>query len=455
MKRDTLDYLKTWAGRISRKPLVIRGARQVGKSTLVRMLAAEVFDGLLEINLEIDAEVASLFDSQDPRLILELLEARYGQTIDPGRTLLFLDEIQAAPELLSSLRYFFEKLPELHVVAAGSLLDFALEDHSFSMPVGRIEYLHLGPMTFEEFLIALGKEKLRDYVRGYSPESLVPAAIHGELLRLLRRFLVIGGMPASIEAYVRSGEVKESAAVAQSILSTYRDDFSKYGHRVDRQRLEKVFTRIPRLVGNKFKYSHVDREERSRELRRALHLLCLARVAHRVHHTAANGIPIGAEADDRWFKVLAMDVGLMCKSCGLTSLDLESSDDLLLVNAGAVCEQFVGQHLVHSGEPYDEPEAYCWMRQKRHSNAEVDYVLSIGPTVVPVEVKAGKTGTLKSLHMFLREKDRSFGLRFNTDTPSFLETRTCLADGGNRPFRLLSLPLYMVGQTRRLCRECL
>jgi uncharacterized protein len=181
----------------------------------------------------------------------------------------------------------------------------------------------------------------------------------------------------------------------------------------------------------------------------------MARVAHRVRHSAANGVPLGAEADDRSFKVLFLDVGLLSRSCGLTALDVEGVEDPMPINAGAVCEQYVGQHLLHAGEPYEEPALHCWIRQKRGSSAEVDYVISLGETVVPVEVKAGKTGTLKSMHLFLREKGRDFGLRFNADFPSLLEAETSLADGRNRPFRLLSLPLYMAGQARRLCREAI
>ena len=262
-------------------------------------------------------------------------------------------------------------------------------------------------------------------------------------------------MPASVEAFVRSGSHRESEAVRQGILSTFRDDFAKYGQRADRGRLARVFEKIPLLVGSKLMYSRVDREERSRELGRALEMLCKARVAYRVLHTAANGVPLGAEADDRDFKVLFMDVGLLARSCGLSVLDVERAEDLMMVNAGAVCEQFVGQHLLHAGEPYEEPDLHCWIRQKKGSSAEVDYVISVGEKVVPVEVKAGKTGALKSLQLFLREKKRDFGLRFNADVPSLLEAETSLADGGNKPFRLLSLPLYMAGQARRLCREAL
>ena len=455
MYRFALDYVKDWKKRASRKPLVMRGARQVGKSHLARMLATQDFGDILEIDLEADPAAASLFASKDPKTILPLLETRYNRAVKAGSTLLFLDEIQAVPELLACLRYFYEKMPTLHVIAAGSLLDFALAEHDISVPVGRIEYLHLGPMSFEEFLIADGQEKLCEFLGNLSVGENVPEAIHGALMRMVRQFLVVGGMPASVEAFVRSHNHRESDLLRQGLLSTYRDDFAKYGKRVDRRRLEMLFEKIPLMAGAKFMYSRVGREERSRDLSRALELLCLARVAHRIRHTAANGIPLGAEADDRNFKVLFMDVGLLCRSCGLSVLDAENAEDVLMINAGAVCEQFIGQHLLYSGEFYEEPRLYCWMRQKKQSSAEVDYVVAVGEHVIPVEVKAGKTGTLKSLQLFLREKRRDFGLRFNADVPSLLRADTSLADGGTKAFQLLSLPLYAVCQARRLCREAL
>ncbi len=455
MHRFALEYLKEWKNRASRKPLVMRGARQVGKSYLVRMLAAQAFDALLEINFETETEAASLFASKNPVEIAALLEARYGVPLNPGRTLLFLDEIQAAPAILPCLRYFHERMPQLHVIAAGSLLDFALKEGQFSVPVGRIEYLHLGPMSFEEYLLGAGRESLRDFLCTLSVGTPVPDAIHTELMRLVRQYLVVGGMPASIEAFVRSGSHRESEATRQSIISTYRDDFAKYGTRAERERMERLFLAIPRMVGNKFMYSRVDREERSRALSVALHRLCMARVAHRVRHSAGNGVPLGAEADDRTFKVLGMDVGLLCRSCGLSAPDIEASENIMAINAGAVCEQFIGQHLIHAGEWYDEPELYCWMRERKHANAEVDYLMSLGERVVPIEVKAGKTGTLKSLHVFLREKQRDFGLRFNADEPSLLTAEARVPEGDTTSFRLLSLPLYAVGQARRLCREAL
>jgi uncharacterized protein len=455
MYRTALAYLSDWTKRSSRKPLIIRGARQVGKSYLVRMLSDAHFDNLLEINLETDTSAPELFVSKDPDTIVNLLEARYGQVIFPGKTLLFLDEIQTTPELFAGLRYFHEKMPELHVITAGSLLDFMLADHNFSMPVGRIEYLYLGPMTFEEFLLAAGRESLLDTLRAFSFPGDISQPIHDELMRLTRQFSLVGGMPAAVEAFLDSGNFLESAAVQQSILTTYRDDFNKYTRKVDQHRIEKVFKKIPMLIGSKFIYSRVDKEDRSRELSRAFDLLCRAWVAHRVRHSSANGVPLDAEASDRVFKVLFMDVGLMCRALGLHLADIEIVDDLMLVNSGVVCEQLIGQHLLFGGEVFVEPSLHCWIRQKSQSNAEVDYVIALGDKIIPVEVKSGKTGRLKSLHVFLGRKKRHFAVRFNSDLPSLLNAETSIAGEEKRPFHLMSLPLYMVTQAKRLCREYL
>lgn len=452
MYRCEIDYLLEWKGRISRKPLVIRGARQVGKSFLVRMFSKQAFTNLLEVNLERHPEIRSVFNTKSPKAIVANLEARFDIPVHPGKTLLFLDEIQAAPEVLVVLRYFYEEMPDLHVICAGSLLEFVLEEHRFSMPVGRIEYLHMGPMSFEEYLLAMKRDRLRQWLCEYTIGSTVPEALHHELLRLLRQYMLVGGMPASVSAFATTESYRECEFVQQAIVATYRDDFSKYALKVKHARVEKVFSGISRLVGRKFMYSQIDREERARDLSEALHLLCLARVAHRVRHTAANGIPLAAEADDRHFKVFLLDVGLLGRSLGLGVADLEAPENLLLVNQGGLCEQFVAQHLAFQGTSYEPPELHYWERRKASSNAEVDFVIAVGPDIVPVEVKAGTTGTLKSMHLFIREKKREFGLRFNTDMPSFGRVHTSLAMGPQVEFDLLSLPLYLVGQTQRLCR---
>ncbi len=451
MYRHQIEDLERWRDRARRKPLVVRGARQVGKTTLVRLFAQQRFDGIAEINFERDPELAGLFSSSDPATTLERLELQLDIEIKPERTLLFLDEIQAAPEVLANLRYFYEELPSLHVIAAGSLLEIALDQPAFSVPVGRIEYLYLGPMQFEEFLLAAGKARLVELLNGYKLGNEIPTAIHEQLMTWLRKFLIVGGMPDAVRAFIESDSHQESEAVKHSVLSTFRDDFGKYGPRVDTTRLRKVFERLPFAVGDKFKYVNIDRGERAKDLAAALHLLSLARVAYRVRHTAGNGVPLGAESDERKFKTLFLDVGLMATASGLTLLDLEYAQDVMLINRGALCEQLVGQHLLYSVPSWEEPHLFYWAREKRGSSAEVDYVISQGREVIPVEVKAGKTGTLKSLHLFLREKGRRLGVRLSSAPPSVLEATTSLSDGDNVSFQLVSLPLYMVGQMRRLC----
>jgi hypothetical protein len=453
MYRDANQFLCEWKDRPDRKPLVIRGARQVGKSTLVRIFADAHFENLVEINFEQDRDAVSSFDASSPEKTVSLLESIQQVSIIPGRTLLFLDEIQAAPEVFARLRYFQEQMPQLHVVAAGSLLEFILEDHQFSMPVGRIEYLHLGPMNFEEFLLATGKDKRLEALRNFSFADSSFAPLHPRLMDDFRDYCVIGGMPGAVKVFIDSGSYLFAERALEGILATYRDDFNKYGQRVNHDRLQKVFSRLPQLVGQKFKYTNIDREEQSRDLRKSLHLLELARIVHRVPHSDANGIPLGAEEKGRHFKTIFLDVGLLCRACGLRMTDIQSTQDMMLINSGAVCEQFVGQHLLHAGRPFEEPQLHCWMRQKYHTSAEVDYLLQIGTEIVPVEVKAGKTGTLKSLHVFLLEKKRSFALRFNADLPSIHDTKTCVSTKESRDFRLVSLPFYLVGQARRLCQE--
>ena len=453
LKRQETAYLEGWATEPTRKPLVIRGARQVGKSTLVREFARMSGFSLVEINFERNPEYREAFASPDPKLILATLNLMTGQTIEAGSTLLFLDEIQAAPEALQALRYFYEEKPELHVIAAGSLLEFTLADARFSMPVGRVEYLHLGPMQFEDFLEAMGYPELAAHIRNISladiRKTAIPVPVHDKYLGLLQQYWVVGGLPEAIARYVQSGDFAQVARVQQSIVVTYRDDFNKYSHGSSKGRVQMVFDKLPVMVGRKFKYAQISRDHRAQEVANALDQLCMARVAYRVHHTSANGVPLGAEVNERYFKALYLDVGLMCAALHLNILDLRK-DDLTLVNNGAIAEQFIGQHLLYSGPFYEAPSLFYWVREAKSAAAEIDYLMSCGQQVVPVEIKAGTTGSLKSLHQFLKEKQRRFGLRFNADVPSLLTDSTTLTDRTAIDFELLSLPLYMVGQGRRL-----
>ena len=444
MYRFAEEHLKSWKNRSNRKPLVIRGARQVGKTHLVRTIASNEFDNIIEINLDQEPEAASCFDKAEPKDIVKLLEVKYGESIISGKTLLFIDEIQVAPELLAKLRYFYEKLPELHLIAAGSLLDFTLEQHDYSMPVGRIEYLHLGPMTFFEFLLATDQEKSYEYLLNYKIEDDIPEILHNKFINLVTDYMVVGGMPESINLYADSKSFRECDMAKQTILATYKDDFSKYGKKVDLQTLLTVFNTLPRVVGKKLKYVNISRDIRSAELQKALHLLTLARVCYPVRHSACNGIPLGAEVKPRIIKPLFLDLGLLLTACGLTMTDIVEADDLMLVNSGQVCEQFVGQHLLYRQELYIEPELYYWLREKAASNAEIDYVISRRQKIIPVEVKAGKTGALRSLHQFSIEKNTDFAIRICSGPPSVVEADGKMPNGDSYKTKILSLPFYLI-----------
>ena len=460
LKRREIAYLEEWAARQSRKPLVIRGARQVGKSTLVREFANAAGLPLVTIDFERNPELREAFTVRDPARILSTLALLTGQTIVLGTHLLFLDEIQAAPEALAALRYFYEEAPELHVVAAGSLVEFALADTRFSMPVGRIEYLYLGPLAFEDFLDAMGHPGLSAHLQAVplsDLEDAFPDAVHKRYVDLLREYWVVGGLPEAVSVYAQGrenadGGFPELARIQQNVTATYRDDFNKYSHGSSRDRVRMVFDSLPGLVGRKFKYVGVSRDHRAVELADALRLLCMARIAYKVCRTAANGVPLAAEVNERHFKCLFMDIGLMCAALHLDLLDL-GTHDLTLVNAGALAEQFIGQHLLYGGPGYETPALYYWARETKNAAAEVDYLMTLGAQVVPVEVKAGATGSLKSLHRFLKEKGSAFGLRFNAAAPSLLRDSTRLPNDDALDYHLLSLPLYLVGQARRLARE--
>ena len=454
MYRKALHDLIDWKDRPSRKPLIIRGARQVGKTWLVRKFAGQ-FGNLVEINFDKNPEKAQLFAGRDISRGLQLLQIDCNTEIVPGKTLLFLDEIQAVPEMLPLLRYFYEEQSDLHVIAAGSLLEFLLADHDFAMPVGRVEYLHLGPMDMEEFLLALGQERMTKFLKDYSLNEPIPESIHLSLLNFLKLFWIVGGMPAAVAWYGNSGQLAEAIREHAAILQTYEDDFSKYRKRIYPERLRKVFRRIPALIGNKLKYVRLDPEERSRELSDSLHLLEMARVIYRVRHSAGNGVPLGAEAKERDFKPLFLDIGLVSTSLGLTLPGLEVVDDLLMVNNGALAEQFVGQHLLYDGPGYEKPQLFYWNREQKSSSAEVDYLITHEDKVVPVEVKAGTTGALKSLQVFVAEKKSPVALRFNAMPPSCSRQKTGVAGKDNVPFLLISLPLYLVGQAGSLIAEAL
>lgn len=453
MNRRFDDDLRQWAAQPTRLPLVLRGARQVGKTWMVNNFRQVADRDVATVNLERDPGLVSCFATNDPPTILALLEARLGRSITPGRTLLFLDEIQAAPQLLAKLRWFAEEMPRLHIVAAGSLLDFALSKHTFSMPVGRITYGHVEPMTLHEFLVAAGEERLLAAIQAATPAAPLADVLHESARELLRIYVMVGGMPAAVAAWLESRSFVRTTAVHRDVLETMRDDFAKYRRNVDTARVEKVFAALPRLVGRKFQPSQVDREEGSRELKEAFRMLCLARVVTPVRRSACNGIPLGAEVDERYEKVCMLDVGLFATMTGIDASALPLDPDFRMANHGQLAEQFVGQEL-RACRPFNqEPSLFCWVREVKGSNAELDYVIAVGTRIVPVEVKAGAAGRLRSLHVMVAEKGLDLAVRVGPEPLQLREVTTALPRGPQRTFRLLSVPFYMVAEVPRLVRE--
>lgn len=450
MKRTALNYIQNWLTTQDRKPLIIRGARQVGKTWLARYFASVHQKKLIEVNLEKQPALADLFNSNNPAHILLNLSAEYGDTFDPKTCLLFIDEIQAVPELLAKLRWFAEDFPELPVIAAGSLLDFALAEHVFSMPVGRISYLYLEPMSFEEFLLAHDKEMLCNYLAEYRIEQPLPASLHEQLLQLFKEYIIVGGLPAVVSSWVSERSLSKINQLQHDLLATYRDDFAKYSKRITVNVIDGVMMSIPKTLGYKFVYSRVNASVQAGTIKLALDLLHKARVCHPVLSSSANGIPLRAEVKEKYFKEIFLDVGLCCAALGLSFKQIQSLEEIVLINQGGIAEQVAGQLLRTIFPPYIEPALYYWQREQKGAQAEVDYIMQHHSSIIPIEIKAGSTGSLKSLHVLMGLKNLLLALRINSAPPSPTIVNVTNQLGQAVSYTLLSIPFYLIGQVHRL-----
>jgi predicted AAA+ superfamily ATPase len=394
MYRYAQEYVANWTTSKRRKPLIVRGARQVGKTWLVEHAAVGRFETVVKIDLEKRRDLHVHFgDNLDAKVIVQLLELDSGKRILPGKTLLFLDEIQACPRAIMALRYFHEQMPELHVIAAGSLLEFALGE--IPVPVGRVQYLRLHPMTFREYLLGIGNEVAAEMVARHPSE--VDESIQRRLLKELKTYFFVGGMPESVRAYHDTRSLIESFKVQTEIIGSYREDFAKYTPRVDRACLDSVLLSVARQVGEQVKYTRLDDGHTGPTNRRALELLCMAKVIHKIVSCNPSGLPLGAGANDKRFKVALLDIGLLQNLCQMP-VDLElREDDLLAMYRGKLAEQFVAQELIAN----HASDLFYWARETRGSSAEVDYLAVREGRIVPVEVKSGTGGSLRSMRLML------------------------------------------------------
>lgn len=405
-------HLEEWVSSEGRKPLLLRGARQVGKTFAVRKLGAG-FESYAEANFEENPRLKKIFDDEkdlDPYRIIRDLSLVLDVEIVPGKTLLFFDETQVAPRAITALRYFYENMPKLHVIAAGSLLDFAIE--KVGVPVGRVEFYHLFPMSFLEFIKAAGHDLIFDEILHHDINEKLSDVIHEKIIGLLREYLVVGGMPEVVESWTNKKDPLACSKIRYNILNAYRQDFAKYAKTHQIKYVELLFEEAAKQLGKKFKFSILG-DYRKRELAPALDLLAKAGVIHRVYQSNGQGIPIGATANFDKYKIILLDVGLTQALLGLNPSEW-LLDDSVFVNKGVLVESFVGQELLVYSQPYFGHALYYWQRDVKGSEAELDYLIQLQNQIIPIEVKSDRGSHLKSMHLFLKNHtNTSFGIRFS------------------------------------------
>ena len=402
--------------RRARKPVWLRGARQVGKSTAVRQLGKQ-FENFVEINLEKQPSFIQFFQGDlNVKRIVPQLSAMVGKPIVAGQTLLFIDEIQASAEAIMALRFFKEDMPDLHVIAAGSLLEFALETLP-TFGVGRIHSMFVYPMTFDEFLTACGEQLLLEARNNATAKTPLALPLYERLVGLFRSYMLVGGMPEVVAKWVETRDYLACQEVQDDIVLTYQDDFPKYRKRVDPTLLRLTLQSVALQIGNKFVYSQVGGGYNTNEVKKALDMLTLAGIITPVIHTNANGLPLGSEVDPTYRKMLLLDSGLLLRWLNMSGDTSELTAQILtnsatdLVNKGALTEMIAGLELLRYHTPNMRHELFYWVRKAKNAQAEVDYLATYQSEVLPIEVKAGTQGGMKSLWQFMREKKLKNAIR--------------------------------------------
>jgi predicted AAA+ superfamily ATPase len=444
MIRDIEEELLRWKNSAHRMPLIVRGARQTGKTYSIEKFGKYHFKNILTVNFELNPEAIICFKNLDPKKIIFSLNGLFDDPITPGATLLFLDEIQLCKQAIVSLRYFYEKMPDLHVIAAGSLLEFVLGDENFSMPVGRAEYLYFSPLNFREYLIAKETHGLLNCIQNSTSKEKIPAEIHARGINLAKEYAIVGGMPQVVRAFVTDENLNTAKHLQTQVINTYRDDFGKYGPRLNHQILESLFSKAHFLVAKQFKFRDVNPDIQAAQIKPSLNALLKAGIYHPVFMSTTMALPLNASINYKKFKLLSLDIGLL-NNMGKLDSDIILNDNFQQLHQGRLCEQYVGQELINYLPRTESPELFYWDRAKKNSMAELDYLTVINGKIIPIEVKSGKTGRLKSLKLFLEENKNSdyvsqIGVKISQDNLEFKDN-------------ILSIPLYMISELERLLSE--
>lgn len=440
--------LLEWKNSSSLKPLLLRGARQVGKSWAVKHLG-ESFTYYLEVNFEKRPDIKDVFERvHEVHDLANNLSLLYNVPVVAGQTLLFLDEVQDCPAAIKSLWAFKEDFPELHVVAAGSLLEFALQDLP-SFGVGRIRSLFVYPFSFDEFLVAEGKSSWLEAKQQADNEKPLLMPLHNDIVQHYRTFLMVGGMPASVAAWVTTHDYRNCQTELDDIQLTYYDDFKKYAKKVDPTLLRNTLQSVILQIGNKFTYSKVDGSYRAEEVKKALKLLSDAGIVKRVSHTAANGLPLGAEVNEKFRKYSYLDSALLLRILDMDLGGARQLTDLIvagtaedLVNKGGLAEMVLGWELIKYSSPRSQHDLYYWENTADGTRSEVDYIIARDMKVLPIECKSGTSGKMKSLHLFMHNKHLTDAIRCSLENFALLESCDKKADDTVR--RIQILPLYAI-----------
>ncbi len=457
MKRKALINLKEWFCENKRKPLILRGPRQVGKTTLVRDFAKIEKLTLHEINLERYQNLREIIaHSQVDNFIKEVQMICSKGAVNGPESILFIDEIQAIPEALQFLRYLYEDYPNLPVIAAGSLLEFALQDktNAFSMPVGRVSYQFMGPCTFNEYLEEVeDDDELIDYLSSYQIGSTFSAQIHERLMARLRSYLIIGGMPEALQSFVDTENYAFSQKILTSIVLTYHDDFLKYSRKTSLHNLQKILDHTPLNIGKEVSYEEIDKHEEIADLRSAIEMLDMAGILNLAYGTNAIKPSLCSGVDERKFKSYFLDCGVLN---ALSRISAQPSE-IRIFNEKISCEQFIAQHLKYLGPYYQPPELFYPLIEELEEGKEkeIDFLFQYGNHIIPIIIEAENKNVVRSFYNYITRTNENLAVHFHLNLPSLQEVEIPSIDKkeDNKKISLLSLPIYLIGELERLIKE--
>lgn len=407
MERSIYSSLKKWKESPTRKPLILQGARQVGKTYILKEFGAREYSEVVYINCDDNNDMQNMFVDYDVDRIIRSLSAISGVSIKPSTTLLILDEIQEVERGLASLKYFCEKAPEYHVAVAGSLLGITLHEGT-SFPVGKVDMLYMYPMDFEEFLLAMVKEQLVELLRSNSWSALTP--LRGMLTELLRQYYFVGGMPEAVKAYVERGDIWEVRSIHSKIIDAYRNDMSKHAPKQQVQRINMVWNSIPSQLARdnkKFIYGALRKGARANDFEIAIQWLVDSGLVHKVHRISKPVVPLKFYEDMSSFKLFLLDCGLLGALSETPPEQILIGDNVFEEYKGAFTENYVLQQLKSL------PRTFVYYYSNDNSTLEIDFVVQHDAHVIPIEVKAEENLRAKSLRQFVTDNPGLHGVRFS------------------------------------------